>query len=121
MLRVFPEQKWHPARLGQPLYAIIFAILFEWGVAIQDLRLGRWLTGRVTNKQMFQISRPALLKMRRQLVKDYLIWPLLGWPWFPGGAGRQCRGQRDPQPVDLHRHLLRPLHDRCADLPRRTC
>ena len=82
VLRVFPEQKWHPARLGQPLYAIIFAILFEWGVAIQDLRLGRWLTGRVTNKQMFQISRPALLKMRRQLVKDYLIWPLLAGPGF---------------------------------------
>ena len=82
VLRVFPEQKWHPARLGQPLYAIIFAILFEWGVAIQDLRLGRWLTGRVTNKQMFQISRPALLKMRSQLVKDYLIWPLLAGPGF---------------------------------------
>lgn len=82
VLRVFPEQKWHPARLGQPIYAIIFAILFEWGVAIQDLRLGRWLTGRVTNKQMFQISRPALLKMRRQLVKDYLIWPLLAGPGF---------------------------------------
>src|SRR3990167_2432697 len=80
VLRLFPEQKWHPARLGQPLYALIFAILFEWGVAIQDLRLGRWLTGRVTNKQMFQISRPALLKMRRQLVKDYLIWPLLAGP-----------------------------------------
>lgn len=82
VLRLFPEQKWHPARLGQPLYALIFAILFEWGVAIQDLRLGRWLTGRVTNKQMFQISRPALLKMRRQLIKDYLIWPLLAGPGF---------------------------------------
>lgn len=82
VLRVFPEQKWHPARLGQPLYAIIFAILFEWGVAIQDLRLGRWLTGRVTNKQMLQISRPALSKMRRQLIKDYLIWPLLAGPGF---------------------------------------
>ena len=82
VLRLFPEQKWHPARLGQPLYALIFAILFEWGVAIQDLRLGRWLTGRVTNKQMYQISHPALLKMRRQLIKDYLIWPLLAGPGF---------------------------------------
>ena len=82
VLRLFPEQKWHPARLGQPIYAIIFAILFEWGVAIQDLRLGRWLTGRVTNKQMFQIAQPALVKMRRQLIKDYLIWPLLAGPGF---------------------------------------
>ncbi|MDX9843669.1 MAG: acyl-CoA desaturase [Aquabacterium sp.] len=82
VLRLFPEQKWHPARLGQPIYAIIFAILFEWGVAIQDLRLGRWLTGRVNNKQMFQIAQPALVKMRRQLIKDYLIWPLLAGPGF---------------------------------------
>ena len=82
VLRLFPEQKWHPARLGQPIYAIIFAILFEWGVAIQDLRLGRWLTGRVNNKQMYQIAHPALLKMRRQLIKDYLIWPLLAGPGF---------------------------------------
>ncbi|MBL3206237.1 acyl-CoA desaturase, partial [Klebsiella pneumoniae] len=28
VLRLFPEQKWHPARLGQPIYAIIFALLF---------------------------------------------------------------------------------------------
>lgn len=82
VLRLFPEQKWHPARLGQPLYALIFAILFEWGVAIQELRLGRWLTGKVTNKQMYQLSHPALLKMRSQLVKDYVIWPLLAGPGF---------------------------------------
>ncbi|HYR25393.1 MAG TPA: acyl-CoA desaturase [Aquabacterium sp.] len=82
VLRLFPEQKWHPARLGQPIYAIIFAMLFEWGVAIQDLRLGRWLTGRVSNKQMYQIAHPALLKMRSQVIKDYLIWPLLAGPGF---------------------------------------
>jgi fatty acid desaturase len=82
VLRLFPEQKWHPARLGQPLYALIFAILFEWGVAIQDLRLGRWLTGRISKKQMYRIAHPALLKMRRQLIKDYLIWPLLAGPGF---------------------------------------
>lgn len=82
VLRLFPEQKWHPARLGQPIYAVIFAILFEWGVAIQDLRLGRWLTGRVTGKQMKEIARPALVKIRSQVVKDYVIWPLLAGPGF---------------------------------------
>ena len=28
VLRIFPEQKWHPAALLQPLYAVIFALLF---------------------------------------------------------------------------------------------
>jgi fatty acid desaturase len=82
VLRLFPEQKWHPARLGQPLYALIFAVLFEWGVAIQDLRLGRWLSGRVSNKEMGRIARPTLLKMRRQIIKDYVVFPLLGGPAF---------------------------------------
>jgi fatty acid desaturase len=82
VLRLFPEQKWHPARLGQPLYALIFAILFEWGVAIQDLRLGRWLSGRIGNKQMAEIFRPVGKKMRRQVIKDYVIFPLLAGPGF---------------------------------------
>jgi len=82
VLRLFPEQKWHPARLGQPLYALIFALLFEWGVAIQDLRLGRWFSGRVTNKQMAEQFRPVGKKMRRQIIKDYVIFPILGGPAF---------------------------------------
>ncbi|MFN3886794.1 MAG: fatty acid desaturase family protein [Aquabacterium sp.] len=82
VLRLFPEQKWHPARLGQPIYAVIFALLFEWGVAIQDLRLGRWFSGRVSNKQMYRIAKPALLKMRRQMIKDYIVFPLLAGPGF---------------------------------------
>lgn len=80
VLRLFPEQKWHPARLLQPLYALIFALLFEWGVAIQDLRLGRWFKGRVSNAQMAELFRPAGRKMLRQITKDYLVFPLLAGP-----------------------------------------
>ena len=82
VLRLFPEQKWHPARLGQPIYAIIFALLFQWGVAIQDLRLGRWFQGRVSNKQMYKLAHPTLVKVRGLMIRDYLIWPLLAGPGF---------------------------------------
>ncbi len=82
VLRVFPEQPWSPGRLGQPLYALIFALLFQWGVAIQDLRVGRYFLGRVTGKQLGEQARPVLRKIRRQLIKDYLIWPLLAGPGF---------------------------------------
>lgn len=80
VLRLFPEQKWHPARLLQPLYALIFAVLFEWGVAIQDLKLGRWFHGRTAKGQMSRLFRPVVLKMRRQVIKDYLVFPMLGGP-----------------------------------------
>jgi fatty acid desaturase len=82
VLRLFPEQPWSPARLGQPLYALIFAILFEWGVAAQDLRLGRWFKGRITSKELGKQFAPVGRKMRRQVLKDYVIFPLLAGPFF---------------------------------------
>lgn len=80
VLRIFPEQKWHPAALLQPLYAVIFALLFQWGVAIQNLRVGRVFTGRITLRQLIKESAPTLHKWRRQLLKDYLVFPLLAGP-----------------------------------------
>ncbi len=82
VLRLFPEQKWSPGRLGQPLYALIFAILFQWGVAIQDLRLGRYFTGRMSKAELGKLWAPVRKKMSRQLIKDYVVFPLLAGPGF---------------------------------------
>jgi linoleoyl-CoA desaturase len=82
VLRLFPEQRWSPARLLQPLYALIFALLFQWGVAVQDLRIGRLFIGRITFKDFLKEAAPTGRKMRRQLLKDYLIFPLLAGPGF---------------------------------------
>jgi linoleoyl-CoA desaturase len=82
VLRLFPEQKWHPAALFQPLYAVIFALLFQWGVAIQDLRLGRWFKTERHREAIRRDALPVLRKMRRQLLKDYLVFPLLAGPGF---------------------------------------
>ncbi len=53
LLRIFPEQRWKPFYLLQPIIAPIFALLFQWGVAAQDLRLGRWLKGRISGRAMW--------------------------------------------------------------------
>ncbi|UHQ21241.1 acyl-CoA desaturase [Lysobacter sp. 5GHs7-4] len=82
LLRLFPEQRWRPFYLFQPIVAVIFAVLFEWGVAIQDLRLGRWWYGKISNAQMRKNFRPVGRKMARQLIKDYLFFPLLAGPFF---------------------------------------
>ena len=82
LLRIFPEQRWKPFYLVQPLVAVVFAILFEWGVAIQNLRLGRWLAGKVSARQMREQFRPVGRKMARQAVKDYVLFPLLAGPFF---------------------------------------
>ncbi|MCC7543952.1 MAG: acyl-CoA desaturase [Aquabacterium sp.] len=82
VLRLFPEQKWHPASLFQPIYAVIFALLFQWGVAIQDLRVGRFFLGKIKGKDLLKQAMPSLKKARRQLVKDYVVFPLLAGPFF---------------------------------------
>ncbi|MES3041255.1 MAG: acyl-CoA desaturase [Pseudomonadota bacterium] len=78
LLRVSPNQRWRPFYLGQPIYAFLLAVLFEWGIAIQELELGRLASGRMTLDEV----RPQLQRTGRkivaQLTKDYLAWPLLG-------------------------------------------
>lgn len=77
LLRMSSLQRWKPFYLGQPLYAFLLALLFEWGIAIQELELGRVISGRMTLAQI----RPQLLrtasKIRAQVLKDYILWPLL--------------------------------------------
>ena len=82
LLRIFPEQKWKPFYLVQPVVAVVFALLFQWGIAIQDLKLGRWWHGKMTTQQLRRKSAPVVRKMGRQLAKDYVIYPALAGPFF---------------------------------------
>jgi linoleoyl-CoA desaturase len=82
LLRLFSAQRWKPFNLGNPLWALLLAILFEWGIAIQELELGRILKGRMS----WATIRPMWLrtreKMLRQILKDYILFPLLAGPFF---------------------------------------
>lgn len=82
LLRIFPEQRWKPFYLAQPVVAVVFALLFEWGIAIQDLRLGRWFAGKVTFAQLRAQARPVGRKVARQVLRDYIVFPLLAGPWW---------------------------------------
>ena len=76
-MRVEPEQPWHPVYLAQPVYFFLMAAVFEWGIALYDLELdavGRGEKSRATAREEIV----ALLhKARRQLVKDYALFPAL--------------------------------------------
>ena len=82
LLRIFPEQRWHPFFLAQPLVAVVFALLFEWGIAIQDLRVGRVLAGKITLRQLWRQAKPVRRKALQQIGKDYVFFPLLAGPFF---------------------------------------
>ncbi len=82
ILRLFPEQRWRPFYLLQPIYAVVFAVLFQWGVAIQELELGKMFSGTKTKQETKDDFAPMAHKMRYQLLKDYVFFPLLAGPFF---------------------------------------
>ena len=82
LLRIFPEQRWRPFYLMQPFIAVVFALLFQWGVALQDLRIGRWLAGRMKPGELREAFQPVARKVGKQVLKDYIVFPLLAGPFF---------------------------------------
>src|SRR3954449_12601052 len=82
ILRVTPDQKWHPINLGQPVYNALLALLFEWGVALHDLDIRAIRKGEKDPKVTLRQLKGVWRKVRRQAGKDYVIFPLLSGPNF---------------------------------------
>jgi linoleoyl-CoA desaturase len=82
ILRVTSDQKWHPANIGNPVYNALLALLFEWGVALHDLDIEQIRKGKKDPKEMKRQLKGIWKKVRRQVGKDYVIFPLLTGPAF---------------------------------------
>jgi linoleoyl-CoA desaturase len=82
ILRVTSDQKWHPANLGQPVYYALLALLFEWGVALHDLDIMAIRKREKDSSDLRRQLKGIWRKVRRQVGKDYLIFPLLTGPNF---------------------------------------
>jgi NADPH-dependent stearoyl-CoA 9-desaturase len=80
VLRMAREQKWHPVNLGQPVYNTLLALLFQWGVALHDLDIEAIRKGRKDPKEMKRQLKQIGRKIRRQIGKDYVVYPLLSGP-----------------------------------------
>jgi len=83
ILRMDEDQKWHPYYLGNPLYAFLLMVFFEWGVALHDLEVENLVAGRRTFEENKPLHRGIMRKVKRQAVKDYVLFPLLTGPLFP--------------------------------------
>jgi linoleoyl-CoA desaturase len=82
ILRVAPEQKWTPANLGQPLYNALLALFFEWGVALHDLDIEAVRQRRKDPAETKRQLKVIWRKVRKQVGKDYIVFPLLSGPAF---------------------------------------
>jgi len=83
LLRMAEEQPWLVLTILQPVYALGLMLAFEAGVAVHDLELNRTLTGRKPLNEFLALAKPLLKKTRKQLLKDYVLFPLLAGPAAP--------------------------------------
>jgi NADPH-dependent stearoyl-CoA 9-desaturase len=77
IMRIDPQQKWHPVYLFQPLYNLVLAAFFEWGVALHDLDFEAIRKSRKSKAQIKRELAGIREKAKSQIVKDYIAWPML--------------------------------------------
>jgi NADPH-dependent stearoyl-CoA 9-desaturase len=82
ILRMSEDQKWRPYYLGNPLYAAALAAFFQYGVAMHDVEFDRIATGETTFKEKGAMLKSIWRKVRRQTLKDYVLFPALAGPGF---------------------------------------
>ena len=82
VLRVTRDQRWHPFFYGNMVYNAALALMFQWGVGIQHLELGKVAKGRDDRRETLNKLGLFAKKAGRQLAKDYVFYPALsrkGW------------------------------------------
>jgi fatty acid desaturase len=77
IMRIDPHQPWHPVYLLQPLYNLVLMGFFEWGVALHDLNFDAIRAGEKSKGKVSRELKAIGVKARRQIVKDYVAFPLL--------------------------------------------
>ena len=77
IMRIDPAQKWHPVYMLQPIYNILLALGFEWGVAVHDLNFDAIRAGEKDPKQLRKELKGIGQKARAQILKDYIAWPII--------------------------------------------
>jgi NADPH-dependent stearoyl-CoA 9-desaturase len=83
VLRMSEDQPWRKRDLANPIYATLLMLLFEYGVAVHDFEVERIEAGEITLADKRDILEATWKKVRRQVLKDYVAFPLLAGPGAP--------------------------------------
>ncbi len=87
LLRLSDDFKWRFKNVWQFFTYINLSVLFQWGVSYHELAAERVFMGKKKENREGQVSHTTLKqrffsKGARQLIKDYVIFPLLAGPLF---------------------------------------
>jgi linoleoyl-CoA desaturase len=87
ILRMDEDQPWQPGNLGNPLYNMVLAPFFEWGIAIYDLELEAVKDGEKSTDDLKKDLKAMGRKVARQFTKDYVATPAAAAVF---GSGKQA-------------------------------
>lgn len=83
LLRIDTDQPWYPSHRFNLPAAFFLMLFFEWGVMYHGLELDEYLGGKMSKKEFRDRKSRAARKARRQVLKDYVAYPLLGLALVP--------------------------------------
>lgn len=82
ILRMSEKQAWSPYYLGQPVYNFLLATFFQWGVALHEIETEKLRSGEKNWKETWPLLKEIGAKSRKQVLKDYVLFPALAGPFF---------------------------------------
>lgn len=83
LLRVSDQQKWEPRHLFNIPLALQLMFFFEWYVGVQNLHLEDALVYKTKSwKQVWKDAAKVRKKATRQVLKDYVFFPVISGPMF---------------------------------------
>ncbi|MGB8652573.1 MAG: acyl-CoA desaturase [Mycobacteriales bacterium] len=80
LLRISEDQEWRPYHLVQLPINVGLMLMFEYGIALYDIELEKVLRKQMSVREAAGRLGKLWKKVRPQLVKDYVVWPLLSGP-----------------------------------------
>jgi len=83
VLRMSEDEPWRPYYLGNLAWAALLALFFQYGVALHDLESERIVAGEVAIRERRGMLGQIWGKVKAQLLKDYILFPVLSGPSFP--------------------------------------
>ena len=83
LLRMSEDQEWRPRDRGNPVYAALLALFFQYGVAAHDLEIEKLKKKENAWDEVEDVARVIAMKTAKQDAKDYLLFPLLAGPRAP--------------------------------------
>ncbi|WP_431962543.1 fatty acid desaturase family protein [Nocardia sp. bgisy134] len=82
ILRIDEGQKWNPYYLGNPLWAFLLMVFFEWGVMMHDAEAENIIQGKRKWSDLKPLVKGWWRKAGKQALKDYVAFPALTGPLF---------------------------------------